>query len=79
MRAVEAKIKHAEQENWRKSDPAAIERTSGVLSQLEQSIAKLEKELQAAELAGDSAKIQTAKDALEARRSWLTVVKQNQN
>ena len=36
-------------------------------------------ELQAAELAGDSAKIQTAKDALEARRSWLTVVKQNQN
>ncbi len=79
MRAVEKKIKDAEQENWRKSDPAAIERTSGVLSQLEQSIAKLEKELQAAELAGDSAKIQTAKDALEARRSWLTVVKQNQN
>jgi hypothetical protein len=79
MRAVEKRIKDAEQENWRKSDPAAIERTSGVLSQLEQSIAKLEKELQAAELAGDSAKIQQAKDALEARRSWLTVVKQNQN
>ena len=79
MRAVEKRIKDAEQEHWRKSDPAAIERTSGVLSQLEQSIAKLEKELQAAELAGDSSKIQEAKDALEARRSWLTVVKQNQN
>ena len=79
MRAVEKRIKDAEQEYWRKSDPAAIERTSGVLSQLEQSIAKLEKELQAAELAGDSSKIQEAKDALEARRSWLTVVKQNQN
>jgi hypothetical protein len=79
MRAVEKKIKDAEQENWRKSDPAAIERTSGVLSQLEQSIAKLEKELQTAELAGNSSKIQEAKDALEARRSWLTVVKQNQN
>jgi hypothetical protein len=79
MRAVEKKIKDAEQENWRKSDPAAIERTNGVLSQLEQSIAKLEQELKDAESANDSLKIQKAKEALEARRSWLTVVKQNQN
>ena len=79
MRAIEKRIKDAEQENWRKSDPAAIERTSGVLTQLEESIAKLEKELIAAELAGNSSKIQESKDALETRRSWLTVVKQNQN
>ena len=79
MRAVEKKIKDAEQENWRKSDPAAIERTNGVLSQLEQSIAKLEQELKAAEAANDSSKIQKAKEALEARKSWLTVVKQNAN
>ena len=79
MRAVEKKIKDAEQENWRKSDPAAIERTNGVLSQLEQSIAKLEQELKDAESANDSSKIQKAQEALEARRSWLTVVKQNQN
>jgi hypothetical protein len=79
MRAVEKKIKDAEQENWRKSDPAAIERTNGVLSQLEQSIAKLELDLKAAEAANDSSKIQIAKEALEARRSWLTVVKQNTN
>jgi hypothetical protein len=79
MRAVEKKIKDAEQENWRKSDPAAIERTNGVLSQLEQSITKLELELKTAEAANDSSKIQIAKEALEARRSWLTVVKQNTN
>ena len=79
MRAVEKKIKDAEQENWRKSDPAAIERTNGVLSQLEQSIAKLEVELKDAEAANDSSKIQKAKEALEARKSWLTVVKQNAN
>jgi hypothetical protein len=79
MRAVEKKIKDAEQENWRKSDPAAIERTNGVLSQLEQSIAKLELDLKAAEAANDSSKIQIAKEALDARRSWLTVVKQNTN
>jgi ribosomal protein S17E len=79
MRAVDKKIKDAEQENWRKSDPAAIERTNGVLSQLEQSIAKLELELKDAEAANDSSKIQKAKEALEARKSWLTVVKQNAN
>ncbi len=79
MRAVERKVKDAEQEHWRKSDPAAIERTNGVLSQLEDSIKKLEQELKAAEAASDSSKIQKAKDALEARRSWLEVVKQNQN
>jgi hypothetical protein len=49
------------------------------LSQLEQSIAKLELELKDAEAANDSSKIQKAKEALEARKSWLTVVKQNAN
>jgi hypothetical protein len=78
LRAVEKKVKDAEQDNWRKSDPAAIERTNGVLSQLEQSITKLENELAEAEAASDSSKIQKAKEALEARRSWLDVVKQNQ-
>ena len=79
MRAVEKMVKDAEQEHWRKSDPSAIERTNGVLSQLEQSITKLEKELEAAVAAGDNTKIDKAKQALEARNSWLTVVKQNQN
>lgn len=79
MRQVEKKIKDAEQENWRKSDPAAIQRTNDVLSQLEQSIVKLERDLAVAEAASDNSKIQKAKEALEARRSWLTVVKQNQN
>lgn len=79
MRAVEKRVKEAEQEHWRKSDPAAIERTNGVLSQLEDSIRKLEQELKTAEAANDSSKIQKAKEALEARKSWLEVVKQNQN
>jgi hypothetical protein len=79
MRAVEKKVKEVEAENWRRSDPAAIERTSGVLSQLEQSIAKLEQDLLAAEAASDSSKIQKAREALEARMSWLEVVRQNQN
>ena len=79
MRAVEKKVKEAEQEQWRKSDPAAIERTNGVLSQLESSIAALEADLNAATASKDSKRIEEASKALEARRSWLEVVKQNAN
>jgi hypothetical protein len=77
MRAVEKKFKELEQEQWRKSDPAAIERTNGVLSQLEQSIASLESDLSAATAANDSKKTKELAEALSARRSWLEVVKQN--
>lgn len=77
MRAVEKKFKDLEQEHWRKSDPAAIERTNGVLSQLEQSIANLETDLSAATAAKDTRKTKELTDALTARRSWLEVVKQN--
>lgn len=79
MKVIEKRIKELEQEHWRKSDPAAIERTSGVLAQLEESIEKLEKDLKTAEAAHDSAKISIAKEALAARRSWLEVVKANQS
>jgi hypothetical protein len=77
MRSVEKKFKDLEQEQWRKSDPAAIERTNGVLSQLEQSIATLESDLSAAPAANDTKKTKELTDALAARKSWLEVVKQN--
>jgi hypothetical protein len=77
MRAVEKKFKDLEQEQWRKSDPAAIERTNGVLSQLEVSIANLESDLSAATAANDTKKTKELTDALAARKSWLEVVKQN--
>jgi hypothetical protein len=77
MRAVEKKFKDLEQEQWRKSDPAAIERTNGMLSQLEESIAVIEKDLAAATASQDSKKTAELSKALEARKSWLEVVKQN--
>ncbi len=77
MRAVEKKFKDLEQEQWRKSDPAAIERTNGVLSQLELSIANLESDLSKAQAASDTKKTKELTEALAARKSWLEVVKQN--
>ena len=79
MRSVEKKFKDLEQEHWRKSDPAAIERTSGMLSQLEDSISTLEKDLADATAAKDSKKTTELTAALAARKSWLEVVKQNAN
>ena len=79
MRTVEKKVQEFEQEQWRKSDPAAIERTNGVLSQLEQSIATIESDLAKAASANDAKKTKELTDALEARKSWLEVVKQGAN
>lgn len=79
MRSVEKKFKDLEQEQWRKSDPAAIERTNGVLSQLEQSIANIEADLAAATASNNSKKTKELTEALAARKSWLEVVKQSAN
>lgn len=77
MRAVEKKFKELEQEHWRKSDPAAIERSNGMLSQLEDSISAIEKDLAAATSVKDAKKTTELTAALAARKSWLEVVRQN--
>jgi len=77
MRAVEKNFKDLEQDNWRKTDPATIERTSGMLSQLEDSIEALERDLALASEIKDTKKAADLADALAARRAWLQVVKQN--
>jgi hypothetical protein len=78
MRAIEAKVKSAEQEHWRKTDPAAQARTNSVLTQLEDSIAKLEADLAAAKAKKDAKATKAAEEALAARKAWLEVVKKAQ-
>lgn len=74
LKAVETKIKNVEAEIWRKSDPATVDRTNSVRSQLEASIEKLEKDLEAANVSGDAKKISDATEALETKKAWLSVV-----
>lgn len=78
MKAVEAKVRQAEQDHWRKTDPAAQARTNSVLSQLEDSIAKLEADLKAAQAKKDAKATKAAEEALAARKAWLEVVKKSQ-
>lgn len=74
LKAVESKIKSVEAELWRKSDPATVDRTNSVRTQLEASIAKLEADLENAKSGGDAKKIADAADALETKKAWLAVV-----
>jgi riboflavin biosynthesis pyrimidine reductase/uncharacterized protein (DUF2164 family) len=74
LKAVEQKIKAVENEIWRKTDPATIDRTNSVRTQLDAAIAKLEAELEAAKSSGDAAKIASATEALDMKKAWLSVV-----
>jgi hypothetical protein len=75
LRAIEAKVRKVEEDHWRKSDPAAIERSNSVTAQLEDSIKKLEDALEKAKASNDDKKIKDASEALDARKAWLEVVK----
>ena len=77
LKAVEAKIRKVEEELWRKSDPATIDRTNSLRSQLETQISKLEAELEQAKATGDSNKISKAQEALDTKKTWLEVVLAN--
>lgn len=75
MRAVEQAVADAEREQWRRSNPEARARATGALAQLEESIASLEADLEAARAAGDARAEATAQAALAARRQWLEQVR----
>jgi len=75
LRAIESRVRTAEQDNWRKSDPASIDRSNSVITQLETAIEKLEIGLKAATATNDQKKIADANEALVARKAWLETVK----
>lgn len=79
LRAIESRVKNAEQAQWRKTDPASVDRSNSVISQLEKAISKLESELAQAKVSGDQKKISNANEALAARLAWLQTVKASAN
>ena len=71
LRAVEDHVRSLEDAHWRESNPERKARTTGLASQLEDAIGKLEAELESARASGDSRKIKDAQEALDARKIWL--------
>lgn len=71
LRKVEAAVRKVDEEHWNKSNPEKQQREEGFLGQLNEAIAKLERELADAKASGDKKKIAAAKEALDARKAWL--------
>ncbi|WP_413334912.1 DUF349 domain-containing protein [Brevibacterium sp. GP-SGM9] len=70
LRDVERALSEAEDAAWQRSNPETKARTSGALSQLDDSIAELEDKLAAAKSGGDEKAVTEAQSALDARRAW---------
>jgi hypothetical protein len=77
LRKVEDAVRHAEEENWQRSNPETKARTNSALSQLEAAISGLQDDLAKAEKAGDQRKIKGAREALEARQAWLDQIQRS--
>jgi hypothetical protein len=71
LRRIEQGVKSREDAEWKNNNPETKARQSDMSTQLHEAIAKLEEELAAAEATNDAGAIAKAKEALEARRSWL--------
>ena len=71
LRRVEEAVRKAEEAQWRRSNPEALARAEGTVAQLRATIAQLEERLAKAREQDDASAVQTAEEALTARRAWL--------
>ena len=74
LRKVETAVRKLDEDHWQKNNPERQERESGFLGQLNDAIAKLERELETAKTGGDKKKIAEAEEALTARKAWLSAL-----
>lgn len=72
LRAVEQAVKSAEDEIWNRSNPEARARAEATVKQLQSLIADLEKQAAKHESQGNTRKANEAREAIAARREWLT-------
>ncbi len=71
LRRVEETVRRAEETQWKRSNPEALARAEGTVSQLRAAIESLEAQLAKARARGDASGVRKADEALAARRSWL--------
>ena len=74
LRAVEAAVREAVEKEWRRTNPETRARAAGMVGQLEEQIAQLERSLADAESKGDEKAAQSVREALETKRSWLAQI-----
>lgn len=75
MRKVEQTVRDAEDATWKRTDPERSARANSMLTQLEEGIADIQAELDAAKTAGDDKRAARLAKDLAARQSWLDSVR----
>ncbi|MFJ9417431.1 DUF349 domain-containing protein [Streptomyces sp. NPDC101227] len=71
MHAVERAIQEAEESEWRRTNPEARARAAGLTGQLQDAVDKLEKQIETARAAGNTAKADKLGRELEGRKALL--------
>lgn len=74
LRRIEQDLRAREEVDWKRNNPETKARANDATRQLEEAIAKLEKELADAQAKGDKKSEANAREALEARRAWLKAI-----
>lgn len=74
LRKVETHVRSLEDDRWVREDPEKKARSEGLAGQLEDAIAKLQDDLDAAKKQGDARAIAEAEEALSARKAWLKAI-----
>lgn len=75
MRKVEQAVRHAEDAQWRRTDPEKSARAGGLVAQLEDAVAKLASDLAKAQVAGDTKKAASLEKDLAGRQSLLDMAR----
>ena len=71
LRKIEETVRKAEDSHWRRTNPEALSRARGTVEQIRTAITQLEGQLAKAETKGDQRAQQQAREAIDARKSWL--------
>ena len=71
MRRVEQAVRDAEDKRWKATNPEVAARAASLASQAEAALERYRKDLAKAEASGDAKRIAKAREALQARESWL--------
>lgn len=71
MRRVEQSVRDAEDKRWKSTNPEVAARAASLASQAEAALEKYRRDLEKAQASGDQRRITKAREALEARESWL--------
>jgi len=75
IRKVEQAIRSVEDEQWRRTDPEKSARADDMVSKLEDAIAKIESDLEAARAAGNENQAKELAENLESRQAFLEMAK----